>query len=188
MGIALESRRLNERDVTGTFSAGTHPDHVKLNELFRRFAKQSQRRGASVTYVACADGVIAGFVTIVGGAIDPACIPEHTKGLGRYSQPVLVLARMATDERFQRRGVGDQLMRDVVFAEALCMVDRTGCLGVFVDPKPGAITFYQRHGFATLPKTEEAEPTRMFLPMQTIRLAASRTPQPASDTPRIAAL
>lgn len=187
MDIALEVRRLSERDVTGTFSAGAHPEHVKLNEFFQRFAKQSQRRGASVTYVACAEGVIAGFVTIVGGAIDPACIPDHTKGLGRYSQPVLVLARMATDERFQRRGVGDRLMREVVFAEALHMVNRSGCLGVCVDPKAGAITFYERYGFVTLQKTDETEPTRMFLPMRTIRLAAARTLPAATDASQTAA-
>jgi len=63
MSLALEIqiRRLSERDVTGGFSAGSSPAHVKLNEFFSRYAKQSQRRGASVTHVACVDGVLAGL-------------------------------------------------------------------------------------------------------------------------------
>lgn len=181
MSPELEIRRLSQRDRTGGFSAGTEPDHLKLNEFFGRYAKQSQQRGANATYVACADGIIAGFVTIVAGTIDPADIPDVAKGLGRYSQPVLILARMATDTRFQRRGVGDSLLREVVFAEALHMVERLGCLGIYVDAKPGAVTFYQRYGFAALSRTEEAPSTRMFLPMQTIRSAASPAPNVAGE-------
>jgi GNAT superfamily N-acetyltransferase len=183
MTLALEIRRLSERDVTGSFSAGAEPDHVKLNEFFARYAKQNQRRTLSATHVACADGVIAGFVTIVGGTIDPTDIPDHAKGLGRYSQPVLIVARMATDARFQRQGVGDRLMREVVFAEAMWMGERLGCLGVYVDPKPGAVTFYQRYGFAALPKPEATEQTRMFLPLQTIRSAASHRSHVVASVP-----
>jgi len=185
MNIALEVRRLSERDLTGSFSAGTDADHVKLNLFFAQHAKQNQRRAVSATHVACTNGAIAGFVTIVAGTIDPADIPNHAKGLGRYSQPVLVLARMATDARFQRKGVGDQLMRDVVFAEALSMGERLGCLGVYVDSKPGAITLYQRYGFAALHQAEATESTGMFLPLKTIRSAAARPTQVVASVPLV---
>jgi GNAT superfamily N-acetyltransferase len=119
--------------------------------------------------------VVAGFVTIAPGTVDPARIADHVKGLGRHSAPVLVLARMATDARFLGQGVGDRLMRDIVFVRAMDLADGYGCVGVYVDAKPGAVTFYPRYGFVSLPSDAPvAEPRPMFLPLKTIRLAASR--------------
>jgi GNAT superfamily N-acetyltransferase len=175
MSLELEIRRLSQRDVCGGFSAGTDPDHVKLNEFLHRYAKQNEARQASATSVAWAGGVIAGFVTIAPGTVDPVRIVEHVKGLGRHSAPVLVLARMATDARFRGQGVGARLMRDVVFAKAMDLADGYGCVGVYVDAKPGAVGFYPRYGFAALPsEAVVTEPTPMFLALKTIRLAASR--------------
>lgn len=185
--LALEIRRLSERDITGGFSAGSSPDDDVLNKFFRCYAKQSQRKSANTTYVAWKDEEIVGFVTIVGSSINPADISEQAKGLGKQPQPVLLLARMATDFRFQKQGVGTALMREIVFARALKKAEEEGCLGICVDPKPRSVTFYERWGFAKLPPREGAEKPRMFLPLDTVRKAMKEpAPLVAQGTETIA--
>jgi hypothetical protein len=48
------------------------------------------------------------------------------------------------------------------------MREEFGCVGLLVDAKPGAVTFYERYGFQTLEIVEGAteqkpEPIPMFL-------------------------
>jgi GNAT superfamily N-acetyltransferase len=175
MPLDLEIRRLSQRDLCGGFSAGPTPDDARLDEFLQRYAKQSERRQTSATSLAWAATAIAGFVTVVPGTVDPVRIAEHVKGLSRHAVPVLVLARMATDARFQKQGVGDCLLRDVVFAKARELADGFGCVGVWVDAKPGAVVFYERYGFVALgPDVAATEPRPMFLALGTIRAGAPR--------------
>ena len=161
--------------MCGGFNAGPTADDARLDEFFRSYAKQNEKRQTSATSLAWAATAIAGFVTIVPGTVDPLRIKDHVKGLGRHSAPVLVLARMATDARFQKQGVGDRLPRDVVFPKAIDLADGFGCVGVWVDAKPGAIAFYARYGFVALPSEAiTTEPAPMFLPLGTLRTAAPR--------------
>lgn len=172
---APELRRLGQRDRCGGFSSG----HEALDTYFRQYAKQSERRGLAATTVAWIDGEIAGFVTVVASGVDPSPLRGLVQGLSRQPAPVLVLARMACDARYQRRGIGAVMLRDVVFAGALDMHARFGCAGVFVDAKPDAVSFYARYDFVTLvsatPHDDTATPGRtstpMFLPMETLRRA-----------------
>jgi predicted N-acetyltransferase YhbS len=96
-------------------------------------------------------------------------IKAHVKGLSKFPAPVLLLARMATDTRFQKQGVGARLLDQAVFTRATALADGFGCVGIYVDPKPDAVTFYARHDFVAL--QVEAVPPPMFLPMDTVRAA-----------------
>lgn len=169
MGLVVEIRRLRQRDITGGFSCGTKRDDIRLNRFFDRHAKLNESRRVSATYVAWADETIAGYVTIAPGSVSAKDIPEDAEGLGAYPQPAMVLGRMAVDVRFSGQGVAHRLVREVVFAEALHMADRLGCIGVCVDAKPGAITYYPRHGFRELSRDATTGVARMFVPLETIR-------------------
>lgn len=183
---APEIRRLGQRDLCDGFTSGDEA----LDAFFRQYAKQNERRSVTATSVAVVDGVLAGFVTVVPSGIDPARLKGLVKGLPRQSAGVLVLARMATDTRFQGKGIGSALLRDVVFAGALELAARFGCVGILVDAKPGAVAFYAKYGFVSLlAETTAADdaiatgsreslppqtsPTSMFLPLETVRRAAS---------------
>lgn len=171
MSLPLEIRRLSQRDPRNTFSAGEDDEAKALNQFFAQYAGQNDSRGLSATSVALSGGTIAGFVTITPGAIDPSLIASHAK-VGHHPAPLLILARMATDLRFQKQGVGEQLMHRVVFERAIDLADNFGCVGVYVDPKHRAVTYYSRFGFIPL-ATREATPPPMFLPLKTLRAARS---------------
>ncbi len=96
--------------------------------------------------------------------------------LAAYPLPILRLARLAVDERFQGHGIGRLLLR-AMLALALEMRDRVGSIGVSVDANPDAITFYSSLGFNPIDLVSGAlgdrpEPIAMFLSFGQIAVAA----------------
>jgi GNAT superfamily N-acetyltransferase len=162
MPLELEIRRLQQQDLCGDFRSGSE----RLDDFFRRYAKQTQARQHTATFVALVTERIAGFVTIVPASAASLPLKGHVKNLSNFPAPVLLLARMATDARFQKQGIGGRLLYEV-FTQAAVLADGFGCVGIYVDPKPDAIAFYAKHDFVAL--QVETVPPPMFLPMGTVR-------------------
>lgn len=137
----IEIRRLHPRDPCDRFDAGE--GHEPLTRWFRQFAKQNDKRGLVAIWVAVSQGSIVAYVAVVPGAVVAAQLGEHVKGLPHTPAPVLLLARMATDQRCRGAGLGRRLVHHV-FAQASLLAQGFGCVGVAVDAKPGVVTFYER--------------------------------------------
>ncbi len=168
--MSLRIRRLEPDDDRDQFRSG-HPD---LDRFFHRFAGQNQfRHHLGVTYIAVEDDAILGFVTVSPSEIEIDALPaERRRRLPHYPLPTLRLARLAVAETARDRGVGRALLR---FALTLArrMADEIGCVGVVVDAKPAARSFYLRYGFEPVSVVEgllldRPEPTPMFLPLSSI--------------------
>ena len=143
----MEIRRLGPEDDRSRFRSG-NPD---LDRFFALYAGQNQfRHHLGTTYVAVEAGTILAFATGAPAEIAPADRPKgRARKLPRYPLPVLRLARLAVDERAQGRGVGRALLR-AVFHLARRMAEDLGCVGVVVDAKPDAVSFYAKLGFVEL--------------------------------------
>jgi len=168
--MAISVRRLRPDDDRSQFRSG----NIDLDRFFQRFAGQNQfRHHLGTTYVAVEDGAILGFATVAPSEIATDGLPEaRRKRLPRYPLPVLRLARLAIDEQARGRGVGSTLLR-AVFTLALQMADDLGCVGVVVDAKADAVTFYEKLGFMRLETRagqlgDRPEPTPMFLELGAI--------------------
>jgi GNAT superfamily N-acetyltransferase len=168
--MSVRIRRLEPGDDRDRFCSG-QPD---LDRFFHRFAGQNQfRHHVGVTYIAVEDDAILGFVTVSPSEIEIDALPaDRRRRLPRYPLPTLRLARLAVSQSAQGRGVGQALLR---FALTLArrMADEIGCVGVVVDAKPEAQTFYLRYGFESVAAVEgvlfaHPEPTPMFLPLSAI--------------------
>ena len=118
-------------------------------------------------------------VTVAPGHIEIEDLPvAQRKKLPRYPLPILRLARLAVDVSVRGQGLGKQLLR-FVLRLALRMAEEFGCIGVVVDAKPGAVTFYRQFGFLALEAVEGQSPARppataMFLPVKEIAAASER--------------
>ncbi|MEZ4298534.1 MAG: GNAT family N-acetyltransferase [Polyangiaceae bacterium] len=155
---------------------------MDLDRFFRRFAGQNQfKHHIGTTYVAEEDGALLGFATVSAAQIEVQDLPAAKQGrLPRYPLPVLRLARLAVDKRAQGRGVGLTLLK-AVFVLARSMADELGCIGVVVDAKPQAISFYQRYGFTELEVLQgqlgdRPEPVPMFLEIGAIPSSEGAAP------------
>lgn len=166
-------RRLELRDDRSGFRSG----NIELDRFFQRYAGQNQfRHHIGTTYVAVQGDHITGFVTVSSGEM---VADKLTKNLRRrlpsYPLPILRVARLAVDNRYQGHGIGKLLLR-ASLELALDMRDRVGCIGVVVDAKPDAVIFYSSLGFNPIDLINGAlgdrpEPVAMFLPIGEIATA-----------------
>lgn len=169
----MEIRALREQDDRASFSSGD-PD---LDRFFAKYAGQNQfKHHLGMTYVAIEAGAVWGFVTVSAGHIEVEDLPESlARRLPRYPLPILRVARLAVSKEAQGKGVGGALLY-TTFRLALPQAGSVGCIGVVVDAKPGAESWYGRYGFMPLAVLEGASsarprPTPMFLALETVRRA-----------------
>ncbi len=164
--MTFEVRRLIPVDDRSRFRSG----NADLDRFFAKYAGQNQfRHHIGTTYVAVDEaGAVVGFATVSASELAPDKIPlSRRKHLPKYPVPVLRLARLAVDETAKNLGVGRALLR-AVFELARRMSDDMGCVGVVVDAKPEALTFYERLGFFRLDVVggalgDRPQPVPMFL-------------------------
>jgi GNAT superfamily N-acetyltransferase len=173
-GHEVRVRRLEPGDDRSGFRSG----NIDLDRFFQRYAGQNQfRHHIGATYVAVRGDHISGFVTVSSGELVAEKLAKNLRRrLPAYPLPILRLARLAVDERFQGHGIGRLLLR-AVLELALVMRDRVGCIGVVVDAKPDAVAFYPTLGFKPIELVSGAledrpEPVVMFLPIAQITVAA----------------
>lgn len=146
--MTLKVRKLTPEDDRSDFHSG----NADLDRFFLRYAGQNQfRHHIGTTYVAIDDAtLIAGFVTVAASELAPSALPaSKRKRLPRYPIPVLRVARLAVDNRATGKGVGSLLLRSVLVL-ARQIADDIGCVGVVVDAKPEAVSFYEKLGFLRL--------------------------------------
>ncbi len=165
--MPVNVRQLAPRDDRTGFRSG----NIDLDRFFLRYAGQNQfRHHIGTTYVAVdeAGGQIKGFATVAASQLTVAALPQsRRRHLPAYALPVLRLARLAVDERYQGQGVAQALLR-AVFELAWKMAADMGCLGVLVDAKPEAVGFYEKLGFIAVEAEagqlgDRPEPLPMFL-------------------------
>ncbi|MBA1446454.1 MAG: GNAT family N-acetyltransferase [Gammaproteobacteria bacterium] len=179
----MHIRRLEPHDDRSGFRSG----NIELDRFFQRYAGQNQfRHHIGTTYVAIQDECITGFVTVSSGEMMAEELPKTLRGrLPAYPLPILRVARLAVDERFQGHGIGRLLLR-AMLELALEMRDRAGCTGVVVDAKSDAVDFYSGLGFMAIELVSGAlgdrpEPMTMFLPTRWISVAVDEGSGPVMN-------
>jgi len=133
----------SELDLSG-FEC-SNPD---LNEFLHEDAIHYQEERLAVTRVIQWQENIVGYFTLVSDSIEVEAIKSGDGSLEypyrRY--PALKIARLATDNRYQRQGIGRaMLLKTMEIAIVL-----SGYIGVrilTVDSKPESVGFYENFGF-----------------------------------------
>ena len=164
--MKVEIRALDPKDNRDTFSCGV----AELDHYFQQYAGQNQfRHHIGTTYVAVTeDRVVVGYVTVSAVSLTNDDIGKRK--LPNYPLPVLKIARLAVDNRFQGLGIGKALLR-AMFLLALEQKKRVGCVGIVVDAKKEALSFYSALGFIELvPKDRKfyRNLSPLFLGIETI--------------------
>ena len=138
----------------------------ELNRFLQRFAWQNQQAGASQTYVGLVGQAIAGFYTLAVGHVTYEDAPRRlTKGLARHPIPIMLLARLGTDRRRQKQGVGKALLKDAML-RTLQAADIAGIRALAVHAKDeDARQFYQHFDFVPSP----TDPMHLFVLLKDVR-------------------
>lgn len=141
-----------------------------VDEYFRKYAGQNEKRKTSATFVAVEDDEVLGYATVCPAELSVAELPaSRGKGLPRSGTiPVLLLAMLGVDGRAQGIGLGRDLLARAM-RQALLQSAELGCAGIVVDSRQDAAGFYRKLGFLTLESTaRRPDVLRMFLPLSAI--------------------
>jgi GNAT superfamily N-acetyltransferase len=145
-------RPIKAEDELAGFDSGA----PTLDLWLKQRAIENEAKGASRTYVALADGAIAGYYCLAAGSIEPAAAPGRVRRNMPSPIPAIVLGRLAVDRRYQRQGIGVGLLRDAI-ERTMKAATIAGIRAIVVHAiDEGAARFYERQGFrrsATHPLT-----------------------------------
>lgn len=166
MNSTRHIEKLRREHAVDAFDCGRE----ELNRFLLRYALQNQQAGASQTYVGYADGEIVGFYTLAVGQVSHAEAPERvTRGLARHAVPIMLLARLAVDRRWQGKGIGEALLKDAM-QRTLQAADIAGIRAFAVHAKDeNARRFYEHFDFIPSP----ADPLHLFVLLRDVRRAVS---------------
>jgi GNAT superfamily N-acetyltransferase len=140
-------RLLQPADDRSAFSCGD-PDY---DDFLRKYAGQNQfvhRVGNTV--VAVEDERVIAYATFAVGEVSVDTLPDDAAHrLPRYPCPVVRLARLAVDTRYQGQGIGSYLVSEVL-GVGLRVRAEFGCVAVVVDAMTTRQDFYTTLGFGPM--------------------------------------
>ena len=122
-----------------------------LNLWLQRRALNNQRAGVSRTSVVCHEGCVVAYVSLAAGAIVLAEVPASLRRNMPNPLPVVVLGRLAVDQRHQGLGLGRALVIHAIrlSLQAQQLVGARALLVHAIDDQAAA--FYRKMGFRSSP-------------------------------------
>ena len=171
--MRVEIRKLEKRDNRKDFCSGD----IEIDRFFIKFAGQNQfKHKIGTTYVAIDinSNNILGYATISVGSMNIEGLEVNEfKKFPNYPLPIVRVARLGVDKHFQSQGIGRKLMQKMLYL-AIEIEELVGCIGIFVDAKEDAVSFYKKYGFEVVSVLNGELPikptqTLMYLSIKTIR-------------------
>jgi GNAT superfamily N-acetyltransferase len=152
-----------------------HADHAiegfdcgkeELNRYLLRYAWQNQQANAAQTYIGLDGETVIGFHTLSVGHVQQDQAPERViKGLAWHPVPIMLLARLAVDRRWQGQGVGRALLKDAM-RRTLQAAEIAGIRALAVHAKDEqARNFYGKFSFVPSP----SDPMHLFVVLKDVR-------------------
>lgn len=144
---------------------------TKLNDWLKAHALDNEGR-SSRTYVVVANtgpqaGDVIGYYTLATGGVTRSEMPRKIRQDLPNPVPVMMLGRLAIDERHQKRSIGPAMLREAM-QRTLDISQSAGVRALMVHAiDDEAVTFYLQYGFVTFP----ADSRTMFLPIETLAAA-----------------
>jgi len=125
---------------------------AELDDWLKRRALANQISGASRTFVvAGADRVVHGYYAMAAGAVSHQLATSNIRRNMPDPVPVIVLARLAVDQKAQGDKLGPALLRDAI-KRAVAVSSNAGVRAVLVHAlHERAKGFYEHFGFQASP-------------------------------------
>jgi GNAT superfamily N-acetyltransferase len=149
-------QKLTAQDQIDDFSCG----RPELDIYLKRFALMNQKSGSAATYVLKHGKTVIGYYSLAVGSLEHRTAPSRVaKGLAKHPIPVMLLARLAVSDKFQRQGVGQVLLRDALI-RTMHAGDIAGIRALLVHAKDDeARNWYLAQGFSPSP----TDPLHLFV-------------------------
>lgn len=163
MSLPLSAPRpLATTHILDEFACG----EVSLDEWLKRRALTNQLSGASRTFVvADQDGRVHGYYAMAAGAVSHRAATSAVRRNMPDPVPVIVLARLAIDQRAHGIKLGGALLQDAVH-RAVAVSQNAGVRALLVHAlHERAKAFYEYYGFQASP----LHPMTLMLRLHTVK-------------------
>lgn len=122
-----------------------------LGDWLRRRAVHNEKSGASRTYVVCIGKRVVGYYALATGAVAHIGSPGRVRRNMPDPVPVMVIGRLAVDQKVQGQAIGPALLRDAVL-RTVQAAEIAGIRAILVHAiSERAKRFYERWGFVSSP-------------------------------------
>lgn len=124
---------------------------ISLDDWLERRAMANEGFGASRTYVVADEMKVVGYYALAVGSVMHPMAPRSLKRNMPEPLPIMVLGRLAIDQRYQQQGLGKGLLKDAIL-RTIQVADIAGVCCLLVHAiSESAKEFYLHHGFVTSP-------------------------------------
>jgi GNAT superfamily N-acetyltransferase len=137
-----------------------------LNQYLKKYALINQQNEISRSYVTTRDDRVVGYYTLTFGSISHEdATNKKNEALPQYPIPVMLLARLAVDQKETGKGLGKGLLKDAML-RTIQAADIGGLRAMLTHAKDDAAKqFYQKYGFEESP----VHPLTLMLSIKDIR-------------------
>jgi GNAT superfamily N-acetyltransferase len=136
-----------------------------LDDWLKKRALKNKGSGASRCFVICEGNAIIGYYSPSAGAIHHEAAPKPMRRNMPDPLPVLLLGRLAIDQRYQNQGLGQALLRDSML-RAVHVSSHAGVFAMLVHAaSEQAKRFYLSRGFVESP----LQPKTLMMTLATAR-------------------
>ena len=162
-GLSPGLPKLSSRHDLSQFRSGAE----ELDDWLRRRALNGQNVGNATVFVVAHGDRVLGYYALASGGVELSSAPGPVRRNAPNPVPVLLLARLAVDERVHGRGIGSRLLQDALHRSLLVSAN-VGFRAVLVHCRDEAARhFYMRHvpAFVSSP----TESLYLMLPLGQLR-------------------
>ena len=160
----FEIKKLRREHDLSQFDCG----NTTLNVWLQKYAWTNQQADSAKTYVALASDLVVGYYAVTTGSVHKHESPERiAKGLANHPIGIVLLARLAVDNRQQGKGLGKALLYDALsrIEEAADIVAVRAVMVHAIDE--AARRFYEHFEFEPSP----VDPFQLLLLLKDLRKA-----------------
>ncbi len=142
-----------------------------LDKWLKELALKNQSSGAARCFVICDKKIVIGYYSLSAGAIARENATKQMQRNVPNPIPILLLGRLAVDQKYHNMGLGSALLRDASL-RALVLSEEVGIVAILVHAlSEQAKRFYLSRGFIPSPLQEMT----LMMTLKTIRSVLSES-------------
>jgi predicted N-acetyltransferase YhbS len=139
---------LSDKHILEHFDSGSGP----IDRWLKTKARTAVTQRTAKVFVVCQGVEVVGYFALASSRLNITELPAPLRGnLPNHPIPVVLLARLGVDLKYQGKGLGKALVADAV-SRVLASNESVASFALVTNAKPESRSFYSKIGFVESPE------------------------------------